>query len=199
MQTFWRDLESADMDELNAHYRRLESEARETLGSEGFAATQIQIERLVDLRYPGQTSEITINVPDGPVTTATLGILDEAFQLEHENSYGYRSEEGEKVEIVNVRLRARGFSEDDFSASDLARATAHAGGDGAGAGAMRRAYFGKAHGWVDTPVLTRADLDASPRDGPVIIEEYDATVVVPPQAAVSVDEASNIRIDIDTA
>ena len=199
VQTFWRDLESADIDALNAHYRRLESEARETLGSEGFEASQIQLERLVDLRYPGQTSEITITVPSGPVTTAVLGILDEAFQREHENSYGYRSEEGEKVEIVNVRFRARGFSEDDFSASDLARASSHAGGDGAGADAMRRAYFGKAHGWVETPVVTRADLDTTPRAGPVIIEEYDATVVVPPNAKVSVDEASNIRMDIDTA
>ena len=100
---------------------------------------------------------------------------------------------------MNVRFRARGFSEDDFSAGDLARASSHAGGDGAGAGAMRRAYFGTAHGWVETPVVTRADLDTTGREGPVIIEEYDATVVVPPNAVVSVDEASNIRMDIDTA
>ena len=197
VQTFWRDLESADLDELNAHYARLDDEGRETLRSEGFEASQMEVERLVDLRYPGQTSEITVTVPEGPVTTATLGGLDEAFQREHENSYGYRSEEGERVEIVNVRLRARGFSEDDFSASDLARAGGRASKNGGAADASRRAYFGKAHGWMETPVVTRAALDAAPREGPLVVEEYDATVVVPPGAAVSVDEANNIRIDID--
>jgi len=152
---------------------------------------------LVNLRYPGQTAEITVPVPDGPVTSPTLAGLDEAFQREHERSYGYRSEEGERVEIVNVRLRARGFSEDDFSAADLARSSDQGSAAGAGVEGDRRAYFGRAHGWVETPSVTRAELGRTARRGPMIIEEYNATVLVPPGAAVSVDDASNIRIAID--
>ena len=138
----------------------------------------------------------TIDVPDGPISAGTLHSLSDAFHREHENTYGHRSQEGEKVEIVNVRLRARGVSDDDLTPEALARASGHrprsvaAGGD-------RRAFFGEGHGWVGTPVVDRSDLDRVPRGGPLIIEEYDATVVAPPGSRVFLDEASNIHIELD--
>ena len=62
--------------------------------------------------------------------------------------------------------------------------------------ASRRAYFGDDHGWLDTPVLSRADLDA-PRVGPLIVEEYDSTCVVPPGTRAERDAAGNIVITLD--
>ena len=56
--------------------------------------------------------------------------------------------------------------------------------------ASRQAYFGE-HGWLETPVLSRADLGAG-RAGPLIIEEYDATCLVPPGARAELDAAGNI-------
>jgi N-methylhydantoinase A len=44
----------------------------------------------------------------------------------------------------------------------------------------RPAYFGVTHGLLDTPVLGRADVPVVPLAGPAIVEEYDATTVVPP-------------------
>ena len=61
--------------------------------------------------------------------------------------------------------------------------------------APRRAYFGPETGWHDTPVLRRADLRA-PQDGPCIIEEYDATCVVPPGARATLDPFGNIAIEL---
>jgi N-methylhydantoinase A/oxoprolinase/acetone carboxylase beta subunit len=55
------------------------------------------------------------------------------------------------------------------------------------------AYFGAEHGWLETPVLTRTDL-ASGRSDPLIVEEYDATCVVPPGASAERDAAGNIVI-----
>ena len=78
----------------------------------------------------------------------------------------------------------------------LAAAGGRAGRDRADRAARRSAYFGEAHGWTEAPLIERADLDTTPRAGPLIVEEYDTTVVVPPDAAVFVDEANNIRIDI---
>ena len=68
---------------------------------------------------------------------------------------------------------------------------------GSDAGSTRAAYFGATHGWIDTPVLARTDLDETPRAGPLVVEEYDATVVAPPGASVFVDAWNNIRIDVD--
>jgi N-methylhydantoinase A len=44
-------------------------------------------------------------------------------------------------------------------------------------------------------VLHRGDL-ATPREGPCIIEEYDATCVVPPKAKAMLDTYGNILIDL---
>jgi N-methylhydantoinase A len=63
---------------------------------------------------------------------------------------------------------------------------------------VRRAYFGPVHGWRDTNVLNRADL-AEPRMGPCIVEEYDATCIVPPGATASLDRFGNIAIDLAPA
>jgi len=61
--------------------------------------------------------------------------------------------------------------------------------------ASRPAYFGDQHGWLETPVLSRADLAAG-RSGPLIVEEYDATCVVPPGARAERDGAGNIVITL---
>jgi N-methylhydantoinase A len=58
--------------------------------------------------------------------------------------------------------------------------------------APRQAYFGE-HGWLDTPVLARSDLHGV-RAGPLIVEEYDSTCVVPPGARAEADAAGNIVI-----
>ena len=62
----------------------------------------------------------------------------------------------------------------------------------------RRAYFGLAHGTLDVPVISRAALlDSPPREGPLIVEEYDATCVVPPGCAVTLDSLGNIDIALE--
>ena len=62
-------------------------------------------------------------------------------------------------------------------------------------GPPRRAYFGSKHGWIDTPLLKRADL-VTKRAGPIIIEEYDATCLIPPDAAAALDASGNVVIEI---
>jgi N-methylhydantoinase A len=63
------------------------------------------------------------------------------------------------------------------------------------AGTKRRAYFGPEAGWIETPVLARADLSV-PRQGPVIVEEYDATSVVPPGTTARLDGYGNIVVEV---
>ena len=69
---------------------------------------------------------------------------------------------------------------------------------GRGAGVVRdarRVYFGPGTGWIVTPILTRGDL-ATPREGPAVIEEYDATCVVPPSARARLDDYGNILMEV---
>ncbi len=47
---------------------------------------------------------------------------------------------------------------------------------------------GAEQGWLQTPVIRRAEL-STPRAGPVIVEEYDATCVIPPGWRAALDNA----------
>ena len=58
------------------------------------------------------------------------------------------------------------------------------------------AEIGAAIADIDTPVIARADLGAG-RDGPLIVEEYDATCLVPPGARAERDAAGNIVIELN--
>jgi N-methylhydantoinase A len=60
---------------------------------------------------------------------------------------------------------------------------------------VRQAYFGLQTGWLDTPVIPRADL-TTPHQGPCLIEEYDATCVVPPGGTAGLDTYGNIVLDL---
>jgi N-methylhydantoinase A len=55
----------------------------------------------------------------------------------------------------------------------------------------RRAYFGPANGWCEVPVFARGDL-MTKRKGPCIIEEYDATCIVPINGIARLDRFGNI-------
>ena len=59
----------------------------------------------------------------------------------------------------------------------------------------RQAYFGPEMGWQETQVMARADL-AVEHTGPLIIEEYDATCLVPPGARAQQDDFGNIIIEL---
>ena len=59
--------------------------------------------------------------------------------------------------------------------------------------ASRRAWFPDS-GWVDTPVVDRAGLASQPRTGPLIVQEYDATCLVPRGVGATLDAFGNIRL-----
>ena len=63
----------------------------------------------------------------------------------------------------------------------------------------RSAFSGPGVGMLATPVLARADLTATERQGPLIVEEYDGTTVVPPDATARLDDFGNIVVALPDA
>jgi N-methylhydantoinase A len=169
--------------DLAAEFADLERSAVATLREEGHAEAEIVVDRFLDLRYRGQSSELRVPVPDLDALADTVP-LAAAFEHEHERTYGYR-DGPERVEIVSFRIVARVAQQLPPPLVDPRRAAQPAG---------RLAYFGAAHGSLMTPVLDRGDLDRTPRPGPLIVEEYDATTIVPPGWSAHLDEHANIRV-----
>jgi len=112
--------------------------------------------------------------------------LAEAFASEHERTYGHKAE-GDPIQMVNLRLTARVRRGADRRDMRLA-------GERRGRRAHRSAYFGPAHGGIRTPVIGRADLGSRARPGPLLIDEYDATTLVPPGCRAHLDRHGNIVI-----
>jgi N-methylhydantoinase A len=179
--------------ELGDVFARMEAEARAQLGAEGFAPASIRIKRSADCRYEGQSYELTVPVEAGAVNAATVAALAEGFGQEHQRTYGHRGAPDEPVEIVSLRVVGQGIP-------DKPRVPERLSVDRTGpgkAGGSRRVYFGPELGWRETPIIDRPDL-ATPRVGPYIVEEYDATCVIPPGSRASLDGHGNIVIDLGT-
>jgi len=189
VRTYRRRTRGVALDELDAIWTGMEADAREQLAAEGFTGASARVRRWVDLRYHGQSFELTLPVAAMHIDARAIAELEEAFGREHERTYGHRAGPAEPVELVNLRVVADGIPERS-RVPDRLRIDRT--GDPLSG---RRAYFGPADGWLDTPVLRRPDLTA-PRPGPCIIEEYDATCLVPPRAEAALDDFGNIVLTL---
>jgi len=111
--------------------------------------------------------------------------LAETFGREHERTYGHRADD-DPIQLVNLRLTARLVRP---AAPPMRLADDHPSARG-----ERRAFFGGTHGTLATPVIARSDLDGAWRPGPLLVDEYDATTLVPPGCAARRDEHDNVVI-----
>ena len=160
-------------------------------GSGGVHA--VELARFADLRYTGQAYELTVPLPEGGLTPESISGLAEAFEAEHERTYGHRFPGKKAIQTIKLRLIGTVIPEGRPSV-DFAATLARAGGSAEES--RRITYFGAAVGPVEPPVLSnRAALAGTPGEGPLVIEEYGGTFVVPPGARASLDQWANIAIE----
>ncbi len=170
----------------------LTTQAAEALTKEGFPAEQHAFVRTADLRYFGQAFEVRVGVPDGPVTAEVLAEVADRFHAEHKALYGYdfSGDASQQVEWVNLRVSGVG----PIQRPEINRVPV---GDGSAPPekGRREVCFDPADGYVDTPVLWRADLaPGTVVTGPAIIEEFGSTVPLHPGFSARIDEFLNIIV-----
>ena len=175
---------------LDGAWDGMADEALALLAADGFPAERRRAERFAALRYRGQAFELTIPVPAGAFDAAAARALGEAFGAEHERTYGHRAGPDEPIDVISLSIIARGIP---LESAVPARITV-ADPDVAARLPARQAYFGQRLGWHATPVLRREDL-ATVRKGPLIVEEYGSTCVVPLGFGARLDEAENIILE----
>ena len=79
-------------------------DGRAALAVEGYGEGAVQLRYAADVRYIGQSSQLTVPMPPGPYDAAALHA---AFERLYRETFGYVAE-GEPVELVNLRLSAIG-------------------------------------------------------------------------------------------
>jgi N-methylhydantoinase A len=92
------DLDRVTAGEVESIFRELEDRGREELAGEGVRPRAMRRERRADLRYRGQSFELTVPWDEDPAA---------AFHQGHRKRYGL-SREGEPVELVALRVAVTG-------------------------------------------------------------------------------------------
>ncbi|WP_426977349.1 hypothetical protein ACQCSU_21175 [Pseudarthrobacter sp. O4] len=165
------------MDDLEARFLSLETAGREQLER---GKSPLKLLRFLDARYVGQSYELT--VPYSPDFRVVRSSLDSS----HAERYGFADSDAE-IEIVAVRVTAI----DPSATSD--RLSEYTVAEHGVPVSSRSVYFsGK---WRDTPIYHRSRLaQGQAVTGPIIIEQFDSTIVVNPQQECRTDHFGFLHI-----
>jgi len=172
---------------LEALSGSLAGRVQRELALEGVAAPQL--EAALDLRYCGQSYELTVPLPL-PVAPAGLARAVEEFHAAHAQRYGYAMH-GERVECVTVRVRARA------PGARLRLPEQAPAGEAPSAAFLfqKDVWFAGAHA-VPAACYNRSKLAPGNRfAGPALVFQYDSTVVVAPGWQVAVDRIGNLWLE----
>ena len=151
-------------------------------------AAPLTFEVWADMRYEGQSYDLPVAAPAGLAPAALVEALVERFEAEHERTYGQRAR-NERVVVVAIRLIGR-------AAGASAGVAAGARESSGQAESSRDAWFGPELGWRPTPVVGRGSVPGGGRAGPLLVEEYDSVIVVPPGCTARSDPSGSIVITV---
>jgi N-methylhydantoinase A len=180
-------LDRADWDEVNALFAEMEARAGTLLAGIGLAAGEIRYKWFADMHYLGQGFEITVPLPPGPLGPDKARDVRAAFDATYDALFD-RIVSGVPVEAVNWRLRA--------AACAQSVSLVHAPADTRAERPTRKVFF-PGYGRVPARVFDRYALRPGTKlSGPAVFEERESTFSVGPEATVTVDEHSNLVVDI---
>ena len=181
-RTIMMELDAAAGKAISTTFRELVDRAQRSLRDEGFPEKSQRHERLIAMRYKGQSFELEIS--------AASRNLSSSFHQAHRARYGY-AQESNPVEIVSLRVRSHGLVE------GIRQPNARGSILKKPASPHRRslAYFGKKR--VMANIYERDKLTPGMRlRPPCIVTEYSATTLIPEGVRAQVDQFANIVIEL---
>jgi N-methylhydantoinase A len=191
-RTVRRPLDKIALPDLENMINEMAEQAKAGARDPEYPIAKYTLERSLVLRFVGQTTGLPVAIPAGKLSKESLEAATKAFLDEYHKTYGFESP-GETIEVEALRMVAKG---DSMASRTWLKSAARADADIEIRSHSRSAYFGAPFGRLETPILSRAELETTPRQGPIIIEGYDATTVIPPDCTAKLDQHSNIIITI---
>ena len=183
-------LDADALNEVNKGLQRMTKLAMQSAKEHKHPESAIQIARYADLRYRRQQSELTIPLPPGELQAKHLQPLTGAFHKEYELTFGFRLPTS-AVEIVNLRVSSTvKISKPASTGFGKVRSGARK------AVTKRKAYFGPDYGLLATPVMDAGAVPTSSMKGPLLIDTYDSTIVVPPDSQIKRSPKGNLVITL---
>jgi N-methylhydantoinase A len=188
-----RPLDACVHEDLARILGALEDQGYTVLAGEGYSGQAARVSHFADVRYLGQSSELTVPLSSAAIDAGVLDQLARDFRALYQQTFGYSSDE--PLELVNLRISAHGTSPHrlDFGQCRVDTSALQ------GTEGERLVSFAPGEAPRSTRVMPRAGVGAERLAGPLIIESYDTTIVVPPGCFAHADAIGNIIIDIEEA
>jgi N-methylhydantoinase A len=171
-----------DVSSLESTFGELEKEAAAWISGLGIEGERFEYRRSADMRYHGQSFELTVDLSNAVEPT-------EAFHRHYEQVYGYRDADG-SIEVLQLRVLAKAPNPQPGLSNTRAPASVDA---PAPADQRRIRYQGN---FLSVPVYRRTDLPEGARlSGPAVLTQYDTTVFVTPGFEFWADARGNLRAE----
>ena len=172
----------------------MEGLARQELSGEGLPVDQMEVRRFVDVRYVGQSFELTIDYPAAPRSGTTRRDLrqaiGESFYRAHLRRFGY-ADRNQPVEIVNLRLKL------ELEVEKLELTPADPGPSDPSSAQTGEAQVVFSQGVTTAALYQRDQLHCGHLiSGPALILQMDTTIVLPPGWNAEVDPLGNLLLEL---
>jgi N-methylhydantoinase A len=176
LRTVQTRLDAADPAAVESRFEELSEAVR----AEASDDDRVRIERSADLRYVGQSHELTVDVP----TPFAAGAVADRFERAHERTRGYTLAD-EPLQLVTLRASATipgTTPEISHGGTNTARVD------------TRRVTFGEAR--HETPVRDRDTVSVGETvAGPAILTGDESTAVVPPEWTATADDRGTLVVE----
>ncbi|HZD11898.1 MAG TPA: hydantoinase/oxoprolinase family protein, partial [Candidatus Binatus sp.] len=191
VQTVMVRLEAAAPRKLSKLLHEMDDQGIRALAEQGVPRRNVRIHTVFDLRYVGQGFELSIPVPRRKtIEESMLKMIRASFDKAHSSHYGY-SDKDSPVELVNLRVTCTG---EGLSArlrrprgSETPRSKSMLG---------KRTVTFLSEKAPECPIYDRGLLSPGfGTRGPVIVEDYDSTLIVPPGWRFVIDSYGRSRIN----
>ena len=174
-------------DRLDAGFAVLEDTATAEMADEGLPVGRLVTRRFLDVRYVGQSYELTVNFP-----TRSAGFdqsVARAFHRAHNQRFGY-SDPSEPVEVVNLRLKML------IPVDKPEQAVGQREGSDARAARVAETEVVFQQGTLPTNLYQRDQLrHGNVIEGPAVVLQMDSTTSIPPGWTAQVDGYGNLIVE----
>lgn len=184
--------DALDFDAANRHFDALHAEVAAQLCAEQVDLQMCRFVRQADLRYLGQSYELTVDLPHGSLTRETWSQVEEAYHQAHERFYGF-CKKTDPVEVVNLRLTGM------FARSMVTMPALKSGASETTPQPQSKAQLSVNGVWLNVPVVERSVLHAGQEmGGPLVIRESGSTTVLGIEDKATVDSYGNLLIELES-
>jgi N-methylhydantoinase A len=188
-QTYVKRIDELAADELIEQLEALRARARESFEADGIPAENQEVSYQADIRYAGQAFQLSLGVTTDELKSKGLAVLTDEFDRQHEQLFTFAH--GKDHEIVIIRAIVKETSSlaaDLKEVSDKKTKPKDA--------KLHDTKFYHEQEWHDAVIYDRGKLGVGTViTGPAIVVEMDATTLILPGHAATVDTVGNLLIN----